>query len=268
MKNHSFLTSSFYFFVVYFIFSNFNVSAQAVIEKKSASEKDYKFESFEVKSVKNSKMVGQKLKDFNNTIKIAFFSENISTKEKEIPTNSLTTPQILKTYTDAVKESLKEGGIHYGITNISYQIVCNKNNILSFSVTNQFMGAHPNVNINSFNFNLNTGKIIENKDIFVSKEAQEKFITTIISKKIKERVAQKIKELEKEGEGAEELKTKELRLENLTFSITETGITFIHDFDLPHVMKAIEPEQDYAFSWSELKDFVKKDGILAPFYKK
>lgn len=49
------------------------------------------------------------------------------------------------------------------------------------------------------------------------------------------------------------------------FSLDEYGITFIHDFGFPHVIKALEPEGQYYFEYSSLKQFIKENSILEKF---
>ena len=59
---------------------------------------------------------------------------------------------------------------------------------------------------------------------------------------------------------------KKFTIENLNeFSIDEYGLTFIYDFEFPHVIKAIEPEGHYYFEFSALKQFIKKDSVLEKF---
>jgi hypothetical protein len=46
------------------------------------------------------------------------------------------------------------------------------------------------------------------------------------------------------------------------FYFDEYSITFIYDFGFPHVIKAIEPEGHYCFSFHSVKNFIKKDSVL------
>jgi hypothetical protein len=49
------------------------------------------------------------------------------------------------------------------------------------------------------------------------------------------------------------------------FSVSKTGITILYDAGFPHVIKALEPEGHYFFSYTTLKDYIRRDGPLAKF---
>jgi hypothetical protein len=51
------------------------------------------------------------------------------------------------------------------------------------------------------------------------------------------------------------------------FSVGPRGITFLYDAGFPHVIKALEPEGHYFFSYSDLKPYIKGDGPLGQFVK-
>lgn len=57
-------------------------------------------------------------------------------------------------------------------------------------------------------------------------------------------------------------------VENLSsFKLDERGVTFLHDFEFPHAFLAAEPEEEYFFSYKELKPFIDEKGLLAPFVR-
>jgi hypothetical protein len=49
------------------------------------------------------------------------------------------------------------------------------------------------------------------------------------------------------------------------FSVSDKGITFWYDYGFPHIIQALQPEGRFFFSWTELKAFIKPDGLLARF---
>ena len=51
------------------------------------------------------------------------------------------------------------------------------------------------------------------------------------------------------------------------FSVTPKGITFLYDAGFPHVIKALEPEGHYFFTYSNLKPYIKRNGPLGQFVK-
>ena len=55
-------------------------------------------------------------------------------------------------------------------------------------------------------------------------------------------------------------------IENLDeFSVGAKGITFLYDAGYPHAIQAFEPIGEYFFSYSELKPFIRRDGLLGQF---
>ncbi len=259
------------FFVVLFCLIHCVVSAQtAVIENIGGKEKNYEYKIFEIKSIKNSKITPQQLKTLNQKIKTDIFSAmDMDGKETSVAQMSL--KQIIDYFVNHAKKEVKEKGYLMGLTNIDYEIILNDKGILSFINKNEFIAAHPTTNMEYFCFDLKTGKKIESnqkqEDIFSSPKQKQVFMQGLKTK-IEARGKEKMKELDAETTPELSERIKSISLENVTFMITPKGIDYIYSYDLPHVMQAIEPEITYSFSWQELDKFVKKDGVLAPFYKK
>ncbi len=58
----------------------------------------------------------------------------------------------------------------------------------------------------------------------------------------------------------------EFKSENLNdFSVGAKGVTFLYDAGYPHAIQASEPKGRYFFSYSELKPYIKSDGLLWQF---
>ena len=51
------------------------------------------------------------------------------------------------------------------------------------------------------------------------------------------------------------------------FLVVEDGVKFYYDFAFPHVIQALEPDNEYHLTWSEIKPFVKPGGLLATFVR-
>jgi hypothetical protein len=66
----------------------------------------------------------------------------------------------------------------------------------------------------------------------------------------------------------ERFSSKKFSVENLNdFSLSDSGIYFIYDFEFPHVIKALEPEGRYYFPYATLKQGIKKGGMLDRFIR-
>jgi hypothetical protein len=61
----------------------------------------------------------------------------------------------------------------------------------------------------------------------------------------------------------EETTFEEKALDN--FAVDRTGVAFFYDYGFPNVIKALEPDGELRLSWSEVKPFIKQDGLLARF---
>ncbi len=262
------------FFANFIFFANHTVNAQsAIIQDVTASQKDYTFSAFSVKTVKDGKLSQEQLETLNDNIKFAFFTEVTNFKDKDMPTKVLTLPQILGTYTDLVKESLKTSEIHMGNTAISYQVLCNEKGILSIGITNEYMGAYPSGETKYASFDLKTGKLIQSNDkqddIFVSAKAKIEF-QVLLTKKIKKSIEAKIKESMSEPSDVETIKmnTNTIDLKYLQHAVTNKGLSFSYNFQFAHVTKALEPNGEFNFTWEEMSKFIKKDKAFAGFYKK
>jgi hypothetical protein len=49
-------------------------------------------------------------------------------------------------------------------------------------------------------------------------------------------------------------------LEN--FAFTDKGIMFYYNFNLPHALKALSPDEDILMTWDEIEDYVREDSLL------
>jgi len=53
-------------------------------------------------------------------------------------------------------------------------------------------------------------------------------------------------------------------VENLdTFRLDDKGVTFVYDFEFPHVSEALEPAGEYFLSYEELRPYINPEGPLA-----
>jgi hypothetical protein len=63
----------------------------------------------------------------------------------------------------------------------------------------------------------------------------------------------------------EETTIEEKDLDN--FAVDMAGVAFFYDYGFPNALKALEPEGELRLSWSEIKPFIKTDGLLARFVR-
>ena len=148
----------------------------------------------------------------------------------------------------------------------SYAVDYNKNGILGVTVSVMGSGAYPSEASHPIIVNLKTGGRVLAKDVFVK-------LSELVAKgkqtqaaEIKKAILEIKKEDPEEENPASLFDDDNFTVENLDkFSVSDAGITFWYDYGFPHVIMALQPEGRYFFSWTELKTFIKPDGLLAQF---
>lgn len=149
-----------------------------------------------------------------------------------------------------------------GTIGADYNVLYNKNSVLSISVQIETMGAYPDVHYKDVNLNLKTGKRLLVTDI-ISKRSL-KILAEKLDKIVQQRIKNKVKEEQIGEEDALQFfegdKFSEESLAN--FAFTDNGIKFYYDYGLPHVIQALSPDEDILMTWKEIEDYVKAGSLL------
>jgi hypothetical protein len=196
--------------------------------------------------------------------------QNISDKNVQIKVEKILNFQTITGYT---LNELKEDPS--GITGTNYEVNYDDNNVLSISISTDYMGAYPSTNINNFNINLTNGELLQPLDIF--KQDNLSNMLGMLNKNLSSNIAKDVASVKvnnptsQEGECSEEIISSGLshdqskgkfEAEKLDFKVNPQGIEFIHDFGFPHVILACEPDGSVFLSWSQLKSFIRSDSPL------
>jgi hypothetical protein len=152
-----------------------------------------------------------------------------------------------------------------------YKVNYNRNHILDVTFTQSGSGAYPDTHTKHFAINLKDGNVIKASDVFLSDKSQT--LAALVNNKLQGELKKILEELSASKSDPEDSRiAKEAQeplkftIENLDeFSIGAKGITFLYDAGYPHVIQALEPNGEYFFSYSELKPFIKRDGLLGQF---
>jgi hypothetical protein len=163
---------------------------------------------------------------------------------------------------ESVKELETEFKTTGWLSTINYTVDYNKNSIVQLTYTKEGVSAYPS----TFKFyvavDLQTGKVIKVADL-LTPEGLKKVADTInqsMQKRIQTAIAQNANQ---DTDLKSRLSGKQFQVENLnTFVIGEKGITFIYDFDFPHVIQALAPDGKFFLSYPELQPSVKPIGRL------
>jgi len=162
------------------------------------------------------------------------------------------------------------------LTDLYYKVNFNKNGILDISLTQEGVGVYPDGQTVDLVINLETGRPVKFNDVF--KPAMSEKLASLVVKKLAIEKAEIIRHIDNNGFGEESAEEKaankqqinDLRftVENLNeFSVSDRGATILYDAGFPHVIRAMEPEGRYFFTWRELKPFIHPDGLLARFVR-
>jgi hypothetical protein len=150
----------------------------------------------------------------------------------------------------------------------NFEVDYNKNGILGLTMWIEGSGAYHWGVSKPIVINLKTGTRVRPQDVFTR-------LTELIAKgrnaqraEIKKAISVIKRENPEEQNPAQLFSNARFTLKDLNeFSVNDEGVTFWYDYGFPHVIKALQPEGRYFFSWSELKPFIKADGLLAQFVR-
>jgi hypothetical protein len=148
----------------------------------------------------------------------------------------------------------------------SYTVDYNKNGILGVTLSMMGTGAYPSEASQPVVVNLETGERVLAKDVFVKLADLATKGKQTQAAEIKRSIVEIKKENPDEENPALLFETADFTVANLDrFSVSDKGITFWYDYGFPHIIQALQPEGRFFFSWTELKAFIKPDGLLARF---
>jgi hypothetical protein len=172
---------------------------------------------------------------------------------------------------NAFDTSLAEYREDTWLSEFGYKVNFNRNSILDITFTQSGSGAYPDTHTKHFIINLKTGNIVKASDVF--EQAKLDSLSAMVNRKLQDELKQIVKENSGPGSDAEDTRiikesqeVLEFQPENLDeFSVGTKGLTFLYDAGYPHAIQAFEPAGRYFFSYSELKSYIKRDGLLGQF---
>lgn len=165
----------------------------------------------------------------------------------------------------------------FGTYNIDYQINYNKNYLLDIALTFDGAGAYPTSWTKNLLVNLKTGEKLEVEDLF-KKSALPKLLA-LIRKEMRAQEDKAVEENDTLKETLAQLRaTKDgkriypppenIKFKDLDgFTISARGVVFLYEYEFPHAIQAIEPEGRFFLSWTRLKSFIGRGGLLARFVR-
>jgi hypothetical protein len=165
-----------------------------------------------------------------------------------------------------VKEELGE---YQWLEQADYKVLYNGNNLLSISLWMEGTAAYPDSVTKYAVVDLSSGKRVFAADVFQNMNGLAAMIKKTQTAEVKTSIAKmkkdpEIKDVDPSDLFAENKFTSDDVQE---FSVDGRGVTFYYDYGFPHALEALQPSGKYRFSWTQLKPFIRRDGLLARFVR-
>lgn len=172
-----------------------------------------------------------------------------------------------KTFDFKLKE--QQSGEDFWLDSCDFTVNYNKNNVLDVTLLMEGSGAYPSVSTKYLVINTSNGTRVKPSDVFIKLDE--------LAAKVKKAQQAEMKKAEIElknnpdsadFDGSEYFSRADFKAEHLwAFTVSDNGITFHYNYEFPHVALALQPDGNYFYSWSQLKNYLKKDGLFAQFTK-
>lgn len=143
----------------------------------------------------------------------------------------------------------------------------NKNGLLSVTLSMSGTGHFYSTMQRSVAVNLKTGKQVTIDSVFDNLDGVRELVFARQQAEI-EQAQIDIPKMEgyAEFDGGRWFGDSNITLLNLQeFSVSEEGVIFKYDYGFPRIMKDIQPAGVFLILWSELKPFIRRDGLLGKF---
>ncbi|MBX9853362.1 MAG: DUF4163 domain-containing protein [Cytophagaceae bacterium] len=158
-----------------------------------------------------------------------------------------------------------EEGYSYGVTSGSFDVLNNKNNILSIQWCGETMGAYPSGYCTYKNFDIRDGSIIGLSNIYTEEGIE--YILGQVNKEINAR----LEALTRDPEVEEDAKAwiQDLTAERTLvkddlreFSLDSKGLTIRYNLGFPHAVQCYAPSGDVFIPYTALEKWVMEEGVL------
>lgn len=159
----------------------------------------------------------------------------------------------------------EKNGENQWLEEADFDVNYNKNGILGITLSMSGTAAYPTVMYRTVIVDLKTGNRAMPSDVFVNLKG----LAAMVKKEQDMEVKDSIEEIKKDEEYRDFdpkrfFEYTDFTVENLNqFTISDDGVTFMYNYGFPRVAMAIEPAGSYGFTWSELKPYIKRGGLLA-----
>lgn len=172
---------------------------------------------------------------------------------------------------NAFQTTLQEYREDTWLDDFGYEVNYNADYLLDITFTQDGIGAYPDTHQHHVLLSLRDGNPVKAADAFEAAklDALVELVNGELQRELRRLHAENIAGVQNEDERQTltdaygHLAFERTNLDE--FSVSKTGVTFLFDAGFPHVMKALEPQGRYFFSYKTLNDYIRRDGPLAKF---
>lgn len=186
------------------------------------------------------------------------------------------TPALSKKLTAAVSpESVLELNIKDELGELqwleetAFETVYNKNGILCIKEWMYGSAAYPDDLTRYVVADTKTGNRLKIRDLFIDLDKLAAKIKTLQMAEVRKAIVEIKKDPETADTEPEQLfEDTDFTAKDLDqYSISDLDVTFYYDYGFPHVLKALQPDGEFKLTWTELKPFIRREGLLARFVR-
>ena len=160
-----------------------------------------------------------------------------------------------------IREEMSE---YQWLEEADYKVLFNQNGVLCIEQWMTGTAAYPDSVTKRVVVDIAKGTSVTPADVFKNLPA--------FAKLVKKSQAAEVASATKEMKSDPDARPEELFSEtNFTtddfkeFSVGLKGVTIYYDYGFPHVLEGLQPAGEYHFTWTEIRQFVRADGLLARF---
>jgi len=162
-----------------------------------------------------------------------------------------------------LKEELSE---YQWLEEADYKVLFNRNGVLCLEFWMTGTAAYPDSVTKRVVVDVANGSVVSPSDVLKNLPALAK----LVKKAQTAEVVASTAEMKSDTDARPELLFQEtdFRVDDFReFSVDTNGVTFFYDYGFPHVLEALQPTGQFHFSWSQLRPFIRMDGLLARFVR-
>lgn len=170
-----------------------------------------------------------------------------------------------KNFDFKIQEEIKE---IFWLESADYTVNYNKHNILDVTLFIEGSGAYPDGSSKYLIVNTKTGNRVKPSDVFTNLSGLAAMVKKAQQAEMKAEIERIKKEEQADEVTLDYFNNADFKSKNLwAFTVSDKGLTFHYDYGFPHAIQALQPDGDYFYKWSELKPFIKQNGLFGLFVK-